>query len=385
MTDAPAILPADPKASYLAYRGEIQAAVHRVLESGWYIKGEEVADFEREFAEFAGAGHAVGVASGTDALELALRTLGVGPGAAVFTVSHTAVATVAAIELAGAVPVLVDIDPERFTMCPAALQRAIGSFARREFGLSDVTPRAVVPVHLYGHPADMPEIAEIAAGNGLSIVEDCAQAHGARVAGRTVGTWGAFGTFSFYPTKNLGALGDAGSVVTNDAELARKARILAEYGWEDRYVSAVPGMNSRLDPVQAAILRVKLRHVEAENRRRREIAAGYSAALSPHGWRVPCEAGDCRHVYHQYVIRCAARDRLRTHLQAAGVGSAIHYPLPVHLQPAYSGRLPVGEPGLPCTEEICREILSLPVHPHLSDADVSRVTDALLAWPGRGV
>ena len=254
----------DPHANYHAHRTEIDAAVQRVLDSGWYILGEEVVAFEREFADYVGASHAVGVASGTDALELALRACGVGAGDLVFTVAHTAVATVAAIELTGATPLLVDICPHSYTMDADCFQAALRDPPPGR-------PRAVVPVHLYGHPADMPSICRIAMEYGLYVVEDCAQAHGAVIDGRTVGAWGHMAAFSFYPTKNLGALGDGGAVVSGDAGMAEKVRALRQYGWRKRYVSAAPGGNSRLDPLQAAILRAKLPHLHSENGDRKSV------------------------------------------------------------------------------------------------------------------
>jgi len=370
------ILPADPKANYLAHQAEIDAAVQNVLKNGWYILGGEVKSFEAEFAAFLGSPHALGVASGTDAITLALRTLGIGPGDGVFTVSHTAVATVAAIELAGATPVLVDIDPETFTMAPASLAAALEKY--RSF-----RQRAVIPVHLYGHPADLRALCDLAARHQAVLIEDCAQAHGASLRpgpGRelqTVGTFGQMAAFSFYPTKNLGALGDGGAVTTQSLELAEKAALVREYGWKERYLSLIPGMNSRLDEIQAAILRVKLRHLAAENQRRRELAALYRDGLRNTPLELPREKSGCHHVYHQFVVRSPHRDKLRADLRENGVSTLIHYPLPVHLQTAYQNRVPLTPGGLPVTEQICREILSLPMHPQLSDADAGRVVECL--------
>ena len=353
---------------------EILRATERVFRSGQYVGGPEVEAFETEFARYVGAAHAIGVGSGTSALELALRTCGVCAGDEVVTVSMTAVATVAAIEIVGAAPVLVDIEPGPLTMDPGALRRVL-----------EARPiKALIPVHLYGHSANLPVILELAEAHGVPIVEDCAQAHGATLGGKPCGTWGALGAFSFYPTKNLGALGDAGAVVTNDPELAERARALRQYGWRERYISDVPGMNSRLDPVQAAILRVKLPHLERAIERRRSVAHRYDArlrgctALTP-----PSATVGVRHVYHQYVVRCPTRNELRAHLAERGIQSTVHFPSPVHLQPAYAKRVPTPG-GLPHTEQACREILSLPCFPELTDAEVDRVVEALGSYrPGR--
>lgn len=361
------ILPSDPKANYLAHKAEIDTAIHRVLQSGCYILGEEVAAFEREFARYIGVAYAVGVASGTDALELALRAAGVGAGDEVITVSHTAVATVVAIERAGATPVLVDIDPPSFTLDPSRLASAITS-----------RTKAIVPVHLYGHPASMPTIMEIAKQYRLVVVEDCAQAHGAAIGERKVGAWGQAGIFSFYPTKNVGGLGDGGAVVTNERVYAERVRELREYGWRERHVSEQPGVNSRLDELQAAVLRVKLHHLEAENQHRRALAAAYDAALRRTNLTLPTVAADCLHVYHQYVIRSEQRDKLRTALKKHGVTTQIHYPLAVHRQPAYQ-RL---RADCPLTEKIAGEILSLPIHAQLSRQEVERVCELIVAGFG---
>ena len=272
MSQLPMIPQTDPRASYLEHKAEIDTAIQRVLDSGWYILGKEVDAFERAFAAYVGITHAIGVANGTDALELALRACGIGPGDLVFTVSHTAVATVAAIELVGATPVLVDIDPATYTLDPNCLEAAL---AHPPAG----RPKAVIPVHLYGQPADMPAILELVRRYDLYIIEDCAQSHGAKLAGRMTGSWGDIAAFSFYPTKNLGALGDGGMVVTKDHDLAEKVQLLRQYGWKKRYVSEYPGGNSRLDELQAAILHSKLPYLDLENHRRREIASQYSELL----------------------------------------------------------------------------------------------------------
>jgi dTDP-4-amino-4,6-dideoxygalactose transaminase len=363
LTSVPA---ANPHASYIAHQEEIDAAIHRVLASGWYVLGQEISAFEEEFAGYIGSREAVGVGSGTDALVLALRACGVGPGDAVLTVSHTAVATVAAIELAGARPVLAEVEPETFTLDPAGLEAAL-----QAPGAADI--KAIIAVHLYGHPANLPAILEIAARHRLKVIEDCAQAHGAAVQGRKVGALGAqAAAFSFYPTKNLGALGDGGAVVTDDPDVAAQVRLLRQYGWRQRYVSELPGLNSRLDELQAAVLRVKLRYLDQENGRRREIAALYNSLLAQTPLGLPPVRPGTTHVYHQYVVRSRHRDQLQAYLEAHGIGTMIHYPVPVHLQPAYRGRLRLAN-RLAGTEALCREILSLPLYPHLSDADVERV------------
>lgn len=364
----------DPKANYLAHREEIDAALGRMLESGWYILGNEVTSFEREFADYLGLADSIGVASGTDAIHIALRACGIGPGDGVITVSHTAVATVAAIELAGATPVLVDVLPDTYSLDTDRARAAIAS--QRENG---VTVKAIVPVHIYGHPADMPAIMELAREHSLHVIEDCAQAHGAVVDGKKAGTWGDIAAFSFYPTKNLGALGDGGAVATNNPELAARARLIREYGWQERYISYIPGMNSRLDELQAAVLRVKLRHLDADNARRRAIAATYDRMLEDMGLVLPAVRSNCVHVYHQYVIRAQRRDDLRAHLRERGIGTLIHYPAPVHQQPAYSGRVPAPG-GLPVTESLAGEILSLPIFPELRDEQVEQVVEGIAAW-----
>ena len=347
---------------------EINAALLRAADSGWYILGPEVAAFEREFAAYHGVRHAVGVANGTDAIELALRAGGIGAGDEVITVAHTALATVAAIEATGAKPALADIEPETYTLCPQSA-RAL------------VTPRtrAIVAVHLYGGLADMDALLDLAAAHDLLLIEDCAQAHGALYKGRKVGAMGAMGAFSFYPTKNMGAYGDGGAVITDDAALADKLRKLRNYGQVSRYQHAIRGTNSRLDELQAAVLRVKLAHLDKLNARRREIAAIYDEGLRC--VRKPSARADCQHVYHLYVIRDARRDQLMADLQERDIGTLIHYPVPVHLQASHRD-LGMGAGGLPHTEAAAREILSLPLYIGLSDADVLRVCAAINALRG---
>lgn len=355
----------DPRAGYFERKTEIDAAVARVLASGQYIGGRELEAFEAAFAAWLGVGHAVGTASGTDAIELALRALAIGPGNLVFTVSHTAVATVAAVERAGAVPVLVDIEPGGFTMDPASLEAALRDPPPGR-------PAAILPVHLYGEPADLAPLLDLARRHGMRLIEDCAQSHGAAYRGRATGSIGDIGCFSFYPTKNLGALGDAGMTVSDNPEFARSLRELREYGWRERYVSARTGINTRLDPLQAAILGVGLPHLDEDNTRRQQIAARYDEGLSGLPLALPRRRAECSHVFHQYVIRSAERDRLRERLRAAQIGTGIHYPVPVHLQPAYLRRLGEFPAGLPQTTLAMREILSLPIYPQLAAAAVER-------------
>ena len=370
MTTSP-IPQTDPRAGYFERQAEIDAAIARVLNGGQYILGPEVEAFEAAFAAWLGVDHAIGTANGTDAIELALRACDIGPGKdkpdLVFTVSHTAVATVAAIERAGARPVLVDIESGGFTMDPAALEAALHAAA--PLG----RPAAVLPVHLYGEPAELEPILTLARRHGLRVIEDCAQSHGALYRGRLTGSLGDIACFSFYPTKNLGALGDAGIAATGDAALAVALREVREYGWRERYISARVGINTRLDPLQAAILAAKLPHLAADNARRQAIAARYDAGLAGLPLVLPRRRAGSTPVFHQYVIRTPARDGLRAHLRAAQIGTGIHYPAPAHLQPAYRGRLGEFPAGLPETTRIAGEILSLPMYPQLSIAAADRV------------
>jgi dTDP-4-amino-4,6-dideoxygalactose transaminase len=365
----------DPKAAYLAQRAAIDAAIAGVLESGWYILGKETAGFEAEFAAAMGARHGVGTGTGTDALVLAFRALGIGPGKTVATVSHTAVATVAAIEMAGARPVLVDIDPATYTMDSAELGRVLAAPPQGSARID-----AILPVHLYGQPADLAALAALARDYDVPLIEDCAQSHGARFEGKPAGSIGAIACFSFYPTKNLGALGDGGMVTTSDDDIAAGLRAIREYGWrERRYVSEQTGINSRLDELQAAILRVKLRALAEDNARRRAIAARYDSGLAALPLTLPARDPRAEHVFHQYVVRSPRREAIRAALQKSGIGTNIHYPMPVHLQPAYRGRVALGPSGMARTELVANEVFSLPMYPQLSDAQVDRVIAALRA------
>jgi dTDP-4-amino-4,6-dideoxygalactose transaminase len=363
---------ADPHSNYVAHREEIRTAIESVLDRGRYILGDQVRQFEEEFANFVGARECVAVGSGTDALLLALRASGIGSGDRVLTVSNTAVATVAAVNLAGAIPVLADINPGTFALDVNCAENAI----RHASG----PIRAVIPVHLYGHPCDMDAIGALATRHDLCVIEDCAQAHGAAWRGRSVGSLGTLAAFSFYPTKNLGAIGDGGAVTTNDRELAVRLRLVREYGWAERYISVIPGMNTRLDELQAAILRVKLRYLEEENGRRRAIASEYDKALAASAVQTPTVLPEALHAYHQYVIRCEDRDGLRGYLQRNGVGTAVLYPTPIHCQEGYRKIVEIGPDGLGETERASREILSLPVHPSLTDTQVGTVSSLVAAW-----
>jgi dTDP-4-amino-4,6-dideoxygalactose transaminase len=354
----------DLKAQYARIKLEVDSAIATVLESTQFIKGEECNRLEQEFAAYCGVRAACGVANGTDALNLALRAHGIGAGDEVITVANTFIATGEAILLNGAKPVFVDVDPESFTMDPAAVERAI-------------TPRTrlILPVHLYGHPADMTAINEIARTHGLPVLEDAAQAHGAEVQGRRAGNLGHAACFSFYPGKNLGAYGDAGMVVSDDSDFIARVRQIANHGGgSNKYDNLVLGTNSRLDTLQAAVLRVKLRHLDTWNRERAERAAAYTRALEGvPGIRVPRERPWARSAWHLYTIRAEDRDGLQAHLRERGVSTAIHYPRPIHLQPAMGAA--GGRPGdLPVSERLSREVICLPLYPELSHDQVEHVS-----------
>lgn len=369
---------ADPGAGYRAQKAEIDAAVARALESGWYILGKEGAAFEQEFGTWLGEGqHAVGCANGTDALALVLRGLGIGPGMTVATVSHTAVATVAAVEMVGATPLLLDIDPDTYTMDADEL---VSVLDHPPPGLPPI--KAVIPVHIYGQACDLGPMLEATQHAGIPLIEDCAQCHGATLDGRKLGTLGTAAAFSLYPTKNLGALGDGGVLATADADLAARIAAIRQYGWKERYISAMVGVNSRLDEVQAAILRVKLTALDAGNARRQAIAAAYDAALEDGPIAAPYRRPGAEHVFHQYVLRTEDRAGVQAQLKAAGVGTGIHYPVPVHLQPAYKDRVALGPAGCTETAKASQEVLSLPMYPELTDAQVAQVCDALRGLAG---
>jgi len=355
------ILCANPKAQYLAHQTELDEAIRRVLEQGRYILGEEVKQFEAEFATFVGVRHGIGVGSGTEALHVALAACELGPGDEVITVSHTAVATVAAIEQTGATPVFADIEPDFYTLDPERLNSSITE-----------RTRAIIPVHIYGQPADLDPILQVARKRNLLVIEDCAQAHGAMYRDKRVGSWGDIACFSFYPTKNLGAVGDGGLIVTDDPKLAERARLLREYGWAERYVSHMTGWNSRLDELQAAILRVKLRYLDSDNQKRLCIAERYSERLADLEIDLPKIRNGSTHAFHLFVIRSARRDALQAYLKEKGIGTLVHYPVAVHEQPAYRSRLK-GSDFLPQTERAAREILSLPMYPEMNGAEIEAV------------
>ena len=355
----------DLRAQLDRIRPEVDAAVARVLDSTRFIGGEECQELEREFAAFCGAAGACGVANGTDALILALRAYGVGPGDEVVTVANTFIATGEAILLNGARPVFVDVDERTFTMDPGLVERAITE-----------RTRVILPVHLYGHPADTEAIGAIAARHGLPVLEDAAQAHGALLLGRRAGDLGHAACFSFYPGKNLGAFGDAGMVTSSDASWLARVRQMANHGsGADRYHHAVLGTNSRLDALQAAILRVKLRHLPAWDEERRARVRAYDEALAGiPGVTLPREAAGARSAWHLYTIRVPERDALQKHLQAKGIASAVHYPRPIHLQPAMAAAR--GKPGdLPISERLSREVLCLPLYAELPLDTVRRIAD----------
>jgi dTDP-3-amino-3,4,6-trideoxy-alpha-D-glucose transaminase len=343
----------------------IREAIDRVVARGWFVLGPEVDAFEAEFAAASGAAHAVGVGTGTDAIALILRALGIGPGDEVITSPLSAAYSALAIMMAGARPVFADIDPERLTLDAVQAERAI-------------TPRtkAILPVHLYGQPADMDAIAAVASTHRLALVEDCCQAHLATANGRPVGTIGVAGAFSFYPTKNLGALGDGGAIVTNDAALAERVRRLRNGGQRDRYHHETFGVNSRLDEMQAAILRARLPQLRAWTERRRALAARYRAALTGAPVRVPreCDAG---HVYHLFVVRSSDRAALQAHLAQRGVETLIHYPIPIPRQPALAAASPA---SCPHADAACADVLSLPFSPSIGDADVDELASAVSAF-----
>jgi len=355
----------DLKAQYLGIKDEIAEAITRVLDSGQYVLGDEVAAFEREFAAYCGAGHGVAVNSGTSALHLALLVTGIGPGDEVITVPFTFVATVAAIQYAGARPVLVDIDPRSLTMAVDQIERAI-------------TPRtkAILPVHLHGYPAEMDPILEIARRHHLIVIEDAAQAHGAEYKGRRVGSLGDLACFSFYPGKNLGAYGEGGLVTTNRPDDDRTLRMLRDWGAARKYHHELKGFNYRMEGLQGAILRVKLRHLESWTEARRAHAARYDRLLKETGVETPALMPYARHVYHVYAVRHARRDFLQSALGDQGVQTGIHYPIPVHLQKAYAD-LGYKAGDFPHSERAANEVLSLPMFPELSEEQLDQVVVAL--------
>ncbi len=355
----------DLKAQYLSIKDEMDAAIQRVVDSTSFIMGPEVRAFEEEFARFCGVQHVVGVDSGTAALHLAFLICDIGPGDEVITTPHTFIATIGTLGRVGARPVFVDIDPQTYNIDPARIEAAITA-----------RTRAIMPVHLYGQPAEMDPIWEIADRHGLKVIEDAAQAHGAEYKGRRAGSMGHVAIFSFYPGKNLGAYGDAGAVVTDDREIAEKVRMLRDHGRRDKYEHLLQGFNYRIDTLQAAILRAKLAHLEEWNEARRRHAATYRELLSGLDLVLPYEPEHVRAVYHLFVVRLQERDALREHLQARGISTGIHYPIPLHLQPAYR-HLGYKEGDFPITEECARQVLSLPMYPELARTQMEEVARAI--------
>jgi dTDP-3-amino-3,4,6-trideoxy-alpha-D-glucose transaminase len=359
----------DLKAAYLELKADLDAAYRRVMDGGWYVLGREVEALEAEFAVYCGVRHCVTVGNGLDALALVLRAAGVGAGDEVIVPGHTFIATWLAVSAVGAVPVAVDVDEGTGLMDPRVVEQA-------------VTPRtaAVLPVHLYGQPADMGALGAVARRHGLLLVEDAAQAHGARSHGRRAGGLGHAAGFSFYPVKNLGAFGDGGAVTTDDGELAGRVRLLRNYGSRAKYQHDEAGVNSRLDELQAAFLRAKLGRLDTWNGRRARLADIYDQGLAGlPGLALPAVAPGAEPVWHLYVVRHARRDELRQHLERAGIGSLIHYPTPPHLAGAYAQRQWRGGP-LPVAERLSRSVLSLPIGPHLSAADARRVAETVTGF-----
>ncbi len=352
---------ANPAAQFGSYSEEIEAAVLRVLRGSTYILGPEVSALEQEFAAYIGTAKCIGVGNGTDAIEIALRALKIGVGDEVITVSHTAVATVAAIESSGAVPVLIDVDPLYYTLDPSQLEEVVTS-----------KTRAVIAVHLYGQAFDLDAIGRFCEQHGLSLIEDVSQAHGARWKGQRLGSFGHVGCFSCYPTKNLGAIGDAGLITTNDERLAERIRMLREYGWRQRYISETQGRNSRLDEIQAAILRIKLRYLDADNLKRNIIANQYTNLLDGLDVVTPKTRSEAEHVFHLYVIKIRNRDALINHLKKSGIYPGIHYPLPIHLQAAYINRIRTAS-KMSVTNSLANEVLSLPMYPEIKSEQVIEV------------
>lgn len=367
------ILCANPSAQFQAHQDDIEAAILRVVRGDRFVLGGEVDAFEKEFSNFIGVGSVIGVANGTDALELSLRALGIGPGDEVITVSHTAVATVAAIEASGAIASLVDIEADCFTMKADQLSDAL-------------TPKtkALIVVHIYGQSADLASIGAFCKQHKLPLIEDVSQAHGAEWRGQKLGSIGDISCFSCYPTKNLGALGDAGIVATNNFELGQKVRALREYGWQKyRYVSDIPGRNSRLDEVQAAVLRVKLAHLSESNDKRRMLADRYYTALKDiQQILLPEVRIECKHVYHLFVIQTDRRDELLEFMKVNNVLCGIHYPVPIHRQTAYQGRIQCHS-NMSTTEGLSHSIISLPIYPELTFSKQDKVINLILEFFGR--
>jgi dTDP-4-amino-4,6-dideoxygalactose transaminase len=354
----------DLQQEYLSIEGQIRQAIDKVLSSGWFILGRQLECFEKEFADYIGTEHAVGVNSGSDALLLAVRALGIGPGDEVITVAHTFISTVDAITRNGAKPVLVDIDPDTYCIDTEQIESHITE-----------KTKAIIPVHLYGHPADMDPILSLAKKHNLCVIEDAAQAHGAEYKGKKAGGLGHVGCFSFYPAKNLGAYGDAGAVVTNDDRVAEKVHLLRDYGRTGKYNHDFAGINSRMDEIQAAVLSVKLKHLDSWNDKRRELAVLYRELLTGLDLTVPTEKPYAKHIYHQFTVRSNSRDKLMEGLSKKQIPAQIYYSLPIHKQKAYADSLT----GLflPVTERLCSQVFSLPIHPWLTRDQIEQIASAL--------
>src|SRR5579859_7218990 len=355
----------DLKAQHASIAAEVEAAVGRVMTNADFILGGDVAAFEEEFGRYCGAEHCVGLDSGMSALELGMRAMGIGPGDEVVTPAGSFIASSSAISFTGATPVWVDVDPHTYNIDPALIEAAI-------------TPqtKAIMVVHLYGQPADMDRVLSVAERHGLPVIEDACQAHGAHYKGRRAGSMGAFGAFSFYPSKNLGAYGDAGALTTNDAELAERVRMMRNYGQRAKYDHVYLAWNRRLDTLQAAVLRVKLRHLDQWNEARKRVASLYGELLAGSGVTLPRTGAGAEHVYHLFVIQVGERQRVQEELTARGISTGIHYPVPIHLQAAYRDR--AAKPGsFPVTEAAAGRVLSLPMYPELGEAGVRRVAGAL--------
>ena len=359
----------DPSASYQAHKSEIDQAIKRVLDSGWYVLGTEVDAFEKEFASFHGKDfHAVGVANGTDAIALCLRSLGLGTGDEVITPSHTAVATIAGIEQAGCTPVFADIDPNTRCISSKSIEVRVST-----------NTRAVMPVHIYGQPAEMRRILEIAKAHNLAVVEDCSQAHGAEINGQKVGTFADISAYSCYPTKNLGGTGDGGVILCRSKEFAEKIKSLRQYGWNDARESIIPGFNSRLDELQAAILRVKLYHLADDNAKRLAIALRYNKAFQDLPITLPTLSENELHAMHLYVIEYDRRNELMEHLRSHQIGASLHYPLAVHQHAAYTKRIR-GWENLQVTNQFYQRNLTLPMYPELSAGKVDKIVSAVTSF-----
>ena len=351
---------ANPQAQFNSYRDEIEKSILNVVRGNKYILGDQLQLLEDEFASFIGTKYSIGVANGTDAIEISLKALNIGTGDEVITVSHTAVATVAAIEAANATPILIDINEEDYILDPNLISNSITS-----------KTKAIILVHLYGQSGNIELIKKICESNNIYLIEDASQAHGAFFGEKRLGNHGIIGTFSCYPTKNLGAIGDAGLITTNDEEIAKNIRKIREYGWEERYISSIKGRNSRLDEIQAAILRIKLKNLDKDNNKRKKIANLYNQELNG-DFSKPFILPNRDHVYHLYVIRTKLRDELKSFLINQGIYTGIHYPVPIHLQKAYEKKINLGS-KLNITEKVSKEIISLPIYPEIPISDVKKV------------